>query len=259
MRPQSHIKVIVRDVVIGGPRPLVCVPLVAENFEDLVGQAEKMAASSPDLMEWRLDHYRCPDTADTTGHWRSVLEALRDCLGDLPLILTCRRTDEGGVQPFSREKRLFLIKTLIRTGHIDLVDIEMANDDEFIREVQEASDACGARRIYSFHDFSGTPELPAMIRKIENARNKGAHIAKLAVTPTCHEDVLTLMQATLKARTGGISIPLITLSMGDLGRITRIAGGLFGSDITFAAGETTSAPGQMPICALRQAMAPLYS
>jgi 3-dehydroquinate dehydratase I len=51
----------------------------------------------------------------------------------------------------------------------------------------------------------------------------------------------------------------VTMAMGALGGISRIAGGLFGSDITFAMGEDASAPGQIPIDRLRQAMEVVYS
>ena len=86
----------------------------------------------------------------------------------------------------------------------------------------------------------------------------GAHIAKAAVMPNSQRDVLVLLNATLKARTEALQIPIITMSMGKLGIVTRIAGGLFGSDITFAAGKEASSPGQIPIGKLRAAMATLY-
>ena len=40
--------------------------------------------------------------------------------------------------------------------------------------------------------------------------------------------------------------------------MSRLAGGLFGSDITFAIGMQASAPGQIPIAELREGMALLY-
>jgi len=49
------------------------------------------------------------------------------------------------------------------------------------------------------------------------------------------------------------------MSMGPEGAVTRLAGGLFGSDITFAVGLQESAPGQIPIKELKRGMAPLYS
>ena len=52
--------------------------------------------------------------------------------------------------------------------------------------------------------------------------------------------------AAAKAR-----IPLISMSMGPLGAVTRMVGGVFGSSLSFAVGEGSSAPGQMPIADLR--------
>jgi 3-dehydroquinate dehydratase-1 len=48
------------------------------------------------------------------------------------------------------------------------------------------------------------------------------------------------------------------MSMGPEGAVSRLAGGLFGSDITFAIGLQASAPGQIPIKELRLAMDVLY-
>ena len=51
----------------------------------------------------------------------------------------------------------------------------------------------------------------------------------------------------------------MTMSMGPEGAVSRLAGGLFGSDITFAIGMQASAPGQIPIMELKSGMALLYN
>jgi 3-dehydroquinate dehydratase-1 len=56
-----------------------------------------------------------------------------------------------------------------------------------------------------------------------------------------------------EARRQHLKIPLVAISMGSLGAISRIAGGLFGSDITFASGIKASAPGQLPLDDLKKA------
>jgi 3-dehydroquinate dehydratase I len=43
--------------------------------------------------------------------------------------------------------------------------------------------------------------------------------------------------------------------MGGAGAVTRLAGGLFGSALSFAVGEQASAPGQWPIEELETALA----
>ena len=112
--------------------------------------------------------------------------------------------------------------------------------------------------ILSSHDFVKTPDQATIFKRLVRAQELGAHIAKTAVMPKSYADVLTLLEATLRARTEALEIPMVTMAMGAEGVVTRLAGGLFGSDITFAIGKAASAPGQIPIEDLRQAMAVLY-
>jgi len=44
-----------------------------------------------------------------------------------------------------------------------------------------------------------------------------------------------------------LRIPVVSMSMGRLGAITRLSGWAFGSAMTFAVGENSSAPGQLAI------------
>lgn len=79
----------------------------------------------------------------------------------------------------------------------------------------------------------------------------GADIGKLAVTPNNERDVLRLMELTRRAN-AFVSMPIITMSMGDLGKISRLAGGTTGSVMTFGSLSNASAPGQLPVKALKQ-------
>jgi 3-dehydroquinate dehydratase-1 len=67
--------------------------------------------------------------------------------------------------------------------------------------------------------------------------------------PRDRDDVLTLFAATATADAKA-RIPLISMSMGPLGSVTRMIGGVFGSSLSFAIGEGSSAPGQIPIADL---------
>lgn len=255
MRIQSEIKVAVRNKVIGGSTPLVCIPLVAEEKTNLLDQAATVAPLQPDLVEWRIDSYKgVEDTADCLA----VLDALRSAIGDTPLIFTCRIEAEGGMQPISRQTRRTLIQAAIRSGGVDIVDIELINGESFIADIRCAAVRHGVKLMLSYHDFNKTPDEDFIFDTLKRAQTLGADIAKVAVMPERYQDVLTLFKATLKARTEAVKIPLATMSMARKGGVTRLAGGLFGSDITFALGLASSAPGQIPIGDLRQAMALLY-
>ncbi|SDP44610.1 type I 3-dehydroquinate dehydratase [Desulforhopalus singaporensis] len=255
MRQQSKIAVEVRDVVIGGEKPLVCLPLVAKNSDDLLGEAELLKPLHPDLLEWRVDGFAGVGNIDAC---LDVQARLRRVIGDIPLIYTCRIDCEGGMAKLDQDKRRDLIEAAISAGTVDLVDIELCNDRDFIASVRSKAREFGVKLILSYHNFDETPGENFIVEKLEAQCRSGADIAKLAVMPKSYSDVLTLLNATNRARNTTVDVPIITMSMGFMGQITRLAGGLFGSDVTFAIGKDASAPGQIAIERLRDAMDIFY-
>ncbi len=255
MRQQSKIQVTVRGVAIGGPKPLICLPLMAESREALHGQAEELMALGPDLLEWRADAYGNVTAVEDV---LAVLGELRQAIGNIPLLFTCRIDREGGLRPMPQGLRLTLVTAAIASRDIDLVDIELCNEEDFITAVRKSAKRHNCKLILSHHNFQETPEEAFIVGKLLEAQAAGADIAKVAVMPKNYADVLILLAASNRARNGAVRIPLVTISMGLEGRISRIAGGLFGSDITFAGGSRASAPGQMQIDELRSGMALLF-
>ena len=79
-----------------------------------------------------------------------------------------------------------------------------------------------------------------------------ADILKIAVMPKNRQDVLTLLAATEEMERKDAKSPLVTMSMGGLGVISRCAGESFGSSITFGAAEKASAPGQLEVSELKK-------
>lgn len=255
MRRHSEKQVEVRGKVIGGEKPLVCLPLVGVTRRQILDEAKRLVDVGPDLLEWRVD--AC-EFVESTEACISLLEELRLCIGDIPLIFTCRIESEGGMKSLSRDVRLDLFLTVIAGGNVDIVDVELCNDHEMRIAVQRSAAVKGVRVILSYHNFEQTPSEQNIISKLVEAQEAGADIAKLAVMPKDYGDVLTLMNATYKARCEHLKIPIVTMSMGGTGAVSRVVGGLFGSDITFAIGVQSSAPGQIPIAELRGAMAACY-
>ena len=97
--------------------------------------------------------------------------------------------------------------------------------------------------VLSKHDFAKTPPAEEIAATLLHMKELGADLPKYAVMPHTPEDVLALLDATLRAsRKVG---PVITMSMGELGKLSRVSGGVFGSCVTFGAGQNASAPGQL--------------
>src|SRR5210317_2045222 len=125
MRPQSEIKVTVKDKVIGGSDPLICLPLVAREKSDLLMQAQELKQLTPDLLEWRIDGY---GAVEDPGSCLEALQELQTAVGPIPLIFTCRIHSEGGLKEIPQKGRLKLINAVIASGRVDLVDIELCNE-----------------------------------------------------------------------------------------------------------------------------------
>lgn len=255
MRPESKKKIRIGETVIGGTAPLICLPLVAKEKTELLQQAEKIMLLAPDILEWRVDALNNFDVA----FCMELLHDLAAISGKTPLIFTCRAFFEGGFQDIAQNVREQLYLAAIESGRVQLVDIELASGEECIKGIKEKAASQGTQLILSHHNFTETPTESFIVDTLVSAGEKGAGIAKIAVTPKEYGDVLTLLKATYIARTEKIDIPLITIAMGDMGKITRLAGGLFGSDITFATGQESSAPGQIPIAAMRGCMPLLFN
>ncbi len=249
MRIESKRKINIGGKQIGGPAPLICSPLVAGDINELARQADRLIALSPDLIEWRLDHYTDYDKPENI---REALSILRQATGETPIILTCRSAAEGGNCRLSIQNRLKVNQTAVAGQQIDFIDTELSNGAEAITALKRDCDQSNTKLILSYHDFKQTPDKFALLDRLKAAQDQGAHIAKIAVMPQTPKDVLTLLDAAYSARTTILEIPIIAISMGKMGIISRIAGGFYGSDITFAVGQKSSAPGQIPVNELRR-------
>ena len=78
-------------------------------------------------------------------------------------------------------------------------------------------------------------------------QQSGADLPKVAVMPQSRADVLTLLAATAEMADHHPETPIITMSMGALGAVSRLAGEAFGSAMTFANPGQASAPGQVSL------------
>jgi 3-dehydroquinate dehydratase-1 len=110
----------------------------------------------------------------------------------------------------------------------------------------ETAHAQATRVILSYHNFDYTPSEQTLVERFLEAERLVGDVAKVAVMPRDRMDVLTLLAATAQADAKA-HIPLISMSTGPLGSVSRMIGGLFGSSLSFAVGESASAPGQIPI------------
>ncbi len=228
--------------------PLIAVPLVASDDAAALRQAVAIRAHdpAPDLVELRAD-YLAGYGAEQT---RRLLGELTGILGDIPILYTHRGAAESGAGDWDAAERRACMEAAVASGQIAWMDVELATEAATRMEIIAAARQHGVQAIISAHDFSGTPDAATLDALFAALVAAGSDAAKLAVTAQTPDDVLRLLAATARAA-ATTTTPLISMAMGQMGMITRLAGPLYGSSLTFATIGPASAPGQLPLSLVR--------
>lgn len=240
---------------IGEGSPKICVPVIGHTEEDILQQISLINAPQNkqivDMVEVRADYFQGLGSSDEVER---LMTAVQFELSEKIVLFTIRSEKEGGKRLSSEITDIDEINRLVISKKLaDIVDIELSDGNLSKRELIELAHDNGVKIIMSYHNFDITPEQEFMTRKLEYMRNTGADIIKIAVMPENIHDVYRLMEAAMYTKEK-LNVPLVAISMGALGAITRISGALYGSDITFGVLEQASAPGQIPVSDLKRIM-----
>lgn len=234
----------VRNYEIGAGRPGTIVPIVGKTSEEIIEKGRSLADMDINMVEWRADFF---DEVFKMDKLLYTLAELRSALKEIPLLFTFRTKREGGEKDIDMETYTAMNKAVADSGNADLIDVEIFSGDDVVRENIDGIHAAGVLVVGSNHDFYATPSRADIIYRLRKMQDMGADILKMAVMPTCKEDVLTLLAATNEMHEKYADRPIITMSMSATGVISRMAGEVFGSAMTFGAVGQVSAPGQISV------------
>lgn len=234
----------IRGCCIGAGRPKVIIPIVARTEAAILETAAQFSTLQADCVEWRADWF---DSVSDAAALRRCLHGLRAALGDKLLLVTFRTKAEGGEKALSMEEYAAFCAAVGTSGCADLLDIEFFPNRETLPERIAQAHAAGVAVVCSSHDFQKTPPKAELVSRMVAMQQAGADLPKLAVMPRSRTDVLELLSATAEMADLHPETPVITMSMGALGGVSRLCGEAFGSAMTFANPGTASAPGQIPL------------
>jgi len=241
----------IKNKVIGEGIPKIIIPLMGKTEEQLFQELNEVKTLAPDIIEWRVDVYEHVENLEAV---KQMLSELRRLVKYSLFLFTFRSHKEGGNKEISDRNYVELLQTVIRTKNIDLIDIELFTNDSAVKELVALAEENGIFVVMSNHDFHKTPKKEEIIYRLRKMQELGAHIPKIAVMPNSVQDVITLLDATNTMITKYANRPIITMSMAELGLISRLAGEVFGSACTFGTGKEASAPGQIPVSELRNVL-----
>ena len=242
--------VIVKGHLLDRHRPTVCVPVTKNTEEEILKEIRHLCRQDVEMIEWRADFYE--DLLDEEK-LKQILEKIGRIVEDHILLVTIRTKAQGGEIALDETEYARLLLTIAITHKADILDVELLSLKDPARSIARLHEH-GTVILASHHDFDKTPEKAVMLSVLEHMKEADADLVKLAVMPKSMEDVLLLLEATLQFHRQDPHVPLITISMGSLGLLSRLTGQIFGSCITFASMGQASAPGQIDAKELAEAL-----
>ncbi len=117
-----------------------------------------------------------------------------------------------------------ILKSAIRHG-ASYIDIEVESNDAYKNELKKAAADAGCESIVSYHDYEKTPVMRELEQIISWCFEGGADLAKIACQVNSISDAARLLSLY------SLGKPVISIGMGEAGRITRIAAPLLGAPL----------------------------
>ncbi|CDI58950.1 3-dehydroquinate dehydratase [Lactobacillus helveticus CIRM-BIA 951] len=171
----------IRNINLGEGLPKIAVPNVGTNENEILSSAKEIASAKPDLMEWRIDYYT--DGIKDTDKLIATAKELRNAVGELPILVTFRTKNEGGVLELSEDNYLNLVQTVIENRLGDAVDIELFHDEKRVKSLVEAAHNYNVVVIMSNHDFEKVPAKDVIEFLLKKMAEMGADVPKLGCMP----------------------------------------------------------------------------
>jgi len=239
----------------------ICVPIPIKfaNILELKSIIAKSLRSDPNLIEFRYDYIDI--VQQITQDF--VNELLANVQPKIPVIFTFRDHKEGGQMKIDETIRFEILKTLV-LSQPNYLDIEMNTEKRILGEIINLANHNDVSLIFSYHNFDKTPSYEIVYDQIKNfldrlreeygldSQKMEKIILKMIFTAQKFEDNLIPLKLCKVITEKNMKI--ISFCMGTLGIFSRILCVLNGSFLTYGSIDEKTAPGQIDITNLREAL-----
>ena len=201
-------------------------------------QLDRSRYDGADVIEWRADFL-------DKNEILTVAPAVFEKFAGREILFTIRTRGEGGQIDLTSEEYLAIIQDIQSIYHPDYIDFEFYSHREVFEQMLEFSNL-----VLSYHNFQETPEN--MMEILSELTSLSPKLVKVSVMSHNEQDVLDLINYTRGFKTLNPEQEYVTISMGKIGKISRLTADLTGSSWSFASVGEESAPGQIPLENMRR-------
>ena len=213
------------------------VSIMPRNIEE-VQAIDVTRYEDADIIEWRADFLAKEAILQ-------VAPAVFEKFAGRELLFTLRTRSEGGEIDLSSEEYVQIIKDVTQLYQPDYVDFEYYTHKAVFDQMLDFPNL-----VLSYHNFQETPDN--MMEILSELTSLTAKVVKVSVMAHTEQDVLDLMNYTRGFKTLNPEQDYVTISMGKIGKVSRITSDVTGSSWSFASLDEASAPGQISLSSMKK-------
>lgn len=191
-----------------------------------------------DIIEWRADFLPKDEILQ-------VAPAIFEKFAGRELLFTLRTRAEGGEIDLSAQEYVQVIKDITQLYQPEYVDFEYFGNKDVFDQMLDFPNL-----VLSYHNFQETPEN--MMEILSELTSLNPKVVKVSVMAHTEQDVLDLMNFTRGFKTLNPEQEYVTISMGKVGKVSRITSDVTGSSWSFASLDVASAPGQISLSNMKK-------
>ena len=213
------------------------VSVMPKSLEEAQG-IDAMRYIDADIIEWRADFL--PKEAIL-----QVAPAIFEKFAGRELLFTLRTRAEGGEIDLDSAEYVQIIKDVAQLYQPEYIDFEYFSHKDIFEEMLDFPNL-----VLSYHNFQETPEN--MMEILSELTSLTPKVVKVSVMAHTEQDVLDLMNFTRGFKTLNPEQEYVTISMGKVGKVSRITSDVTGSSWSFASLDEASAPGQISLSSMKK-------
>lgn len=213
------------------------VSVMPKSIEEAQG-IDAMRYIDADIIEWRADFL--PKEAIL-----QVAPAIFEKFAGRELLFTLRTRAEGGEIDLDSAEYVQIIKDVAQLYQPEYIDFEYFSHKDIFEEMLDFPNL-----VLSYHNFQETPEN--MMEILSELTSLTPKVVKVSVMAHTEQDVLDLMNFTRGFKTLNPEQEYVTISMGKVGKVSRITSDVTGSSWSFASLDEASAPGQISLSSMKK-------
>ena len=191
-----------------------------------------------DIIEWPADFLPKDEILQ-------VAPAIFEKFAGRELLFTLRTRAEGGEIDLSAQEYVQVIKDVTQLYQPEYVDFEYFGNKDVFDQMLDFPNL-----VLSYHNFQETPEN--MMEILSELTSLNPKVVKVSVMAHTEQDVLDLMNFTRGFKTLNPEQEYVTISMGKVGKVSRITSDVTGSSWSFASLDVASAPGQISLSNMKK-------